>query len=575
MTSLPTTRTELISYLQSLPSNHIISGQHNREPSATYPAGSWNWDNAPDPKYYRPWTDKVNAITGLYPGLWGGDFLYSSPFTGDDWRGAMVQQAISQWQAGSLVNLTWHMTPPNASDRSTTWDSSGDQSVKINDTGFWREDSSWQDLLDYGANGGQGSDLYRSFLNRLEEAVPHFQTLTDAGVVVLFRPFHEINTGWSWWGAGGDANASQRYYRQQLYRYTYNFFANTHGFDNIVWVWNVQDDGDPAVLDQLYPGADVVDVISHDVWDANQPEDDWYQALTTLAGGKPLALGEVGRLPDPNGALISQPGWKYFMCWAEYIDDDVAEASQIHNGDIGDQSNANQYTKDVYYNGSTLHQGQIGGSSPTPTDNYETVGLFLVQNGYTAVGAAGVCGCIAGESGGDPEALEHPLPEPGGAGLIQWTPAESMEQYGGTCAAAGIGTYSVAVDLQKQMTAILRYNAAQGSSMVTELNNQSGPVAAADFYSINFERPVVQLSDVRPDVAKSVYEFLTGNTPPPPRVLPGRPYTIQPGDTLYNIATFAYGAANADAGVSAIENANPGIDPYDLQPGEVINIPAL
>ena len=57
--------------------------------------------------------------------------------------------------------------------------------------------------------------------------------------------------------------------------------------------------------------------------------------------------------------------------------------------------------------------------------------------------------------------------------------------------------------------------------------------------------------------------------------MPGQEYTIQPGDTLYSIATAAYGAASADAGVTAIENANPGINPDDLQPGQQIMIPVL
>jgi nucleoid-associated protein YgaU len=206
------------------------------------------------------------------------------------------------------------------------------------------------------------------------------------------------------------------------------------------------------------------------------------------------------------------------------------------------------------------------------TNNYEKVGLFLVQNGYSAVGAAGVCGCIAGESGGNPEAVQFPSdPESGGAGLIQWTPASSMEQYGGTCAAAGIGNNSMAVDMQNQMKAILAYNNAQGTSNVAELNAETDPVAAADFYSLNFERPAVPLSDVRPSVAQSVYAFLTGTSTP----VPGQQYTIQSGDTLYSIATAAYGAANAGAGVTAIEAANPGINPNDLQVGQEIMIPVL
>jgi chitinase len=63
----------------------------------------------------------------------------------------------------------------------------------------------------------------------------------------------------------------------------------------------------------------------------------------------------------------------------------------------------------------------------------------------------------------------------------------------------------------------------------------------------------------------------TGTGPP----TPGRRYTIRAGDTLYSIATTAFGAADAHHGVTAIEGANPGIDPDDLQIGQVIYIPVL
>jgi len=55
---------------------------------------------------------------------------------------------------------------------------------------------------------------------------------------------------------------------------------------------------------------------------------------------------------------------------------------------------------------------------------------------------------------------------------------------------------------------------------------------------------------------------------------PGQQYTIRSGDTLYSIATAAYGHAMADAGVTAIENANPGIDATALQIGQQITLPA-
>jgi hypothetical protein len=72
--------------------------------------------------------------------------------------------------------------------------------------------------------------------------------------------------------------------------------------------------------------------------------------------------------------------------------------------------------------------------------------------------------------------------------------------------------------------------------------------------------------------AEGIAQALAGGKGMP---TPGQEYTIQPGDTLYNIATVAYAATNAGQGVTAIEAANPGIDPDDLQIGQQICIPIL
>ena len=70
--------------------------------------------------------------------------------------------------------------------------------------------------------------------------------------------------------------------------------------------------------------------------------------------------------------------------------------------------------------------------------------------------------------------------------------------------------------------------------------------------------------------AEGIAQALAGGTGVP---VPGREYTIQPGNTLYGIATVVYGAANAAQGVTAIQAANPGIDAYDLRIGQQIHIP--
>ena len=138
--------------------------------------------------------------------------------------------------------------------------------------------------------------------------------------------------------------------------------------------------------------------------------------------------------------------------------------------------------------------------------NYAVIGQYLVANGYSASGAAGVCGCIAGESGGNPEAEASPGNPSGGAGLIQWTGA-SYDAY--MPAVTGNATS----DLDQQLPLILAYNEAQGANLVSMLNafpeTTAGAVQAADFYSQYFERPAVLDSDVQAGIAESVFTELT------------------------------------------------------------------
>jgi hypothetical protein len=133
--------------------------------------------------------------------------------------------------------------------------------------------------------------------------------------------------------------------------------------------------------------------------------------------------------------------------------------------------------------------------------NYElAVAQYLVENGYSKVGAAGVVGCIDGESGGNPESVGS-----GGGGLIGWTPI------GSAAPNANILTGNAAQDMMTQLADLLYYNGTEiGQSLVNQLNSQTDPVAAADFYSANFEKPAVLYSDVRPSTAQQIYSQLGG-----------------------------------------------------------------
>ncbi|MET0132562.1 MAG: glycosyl hydrolase [Kibdelosporangium sp.] len=275
----PAGRTQLITYLNGLSGRYTLAGQHNREPNA-------------DP---ARWTRIAQETTGQFPGLWGGDFLFSNDDVGN--RQTMVNEAIRQWQAGSVVTLAWHVCPPTVG-RTCGWDSAGILSRL--------SDSQWNQLVT------NGSALNNAWKARLNEAVPFLRRLQDAGVPVLWRPLHEMNEGWSWWGGRPGANGSRR-----LFQITQDHLVGGQGLTNLVAVWNVKD-VNTGSIGEYWPGASYVDVASLDVWAKMAPSSADYQAMLSVAGGRPIALGEVGQVPSV-ALLQSQPRWTWFMVWAEYL----------------------------------------------------------------------------------------------------------------------------------------------------------------------------------------------------------------------------------------------------------------
>src|SRR5579859_2041362 len=57
--------------------------------------------------------------------------------------------------------------------------------------------------------------------------------------------------------------------------------------------------------------------------------------------------------------------------------------------------------------------------------------------------------------------------------------------------------------------------------------------------------------------------------------IPGSNYTVQPGDTLSSIAQQAYGDGNLWQKIYDANKQVIGVDPNDIQPGQVIFIPVL
>jgi tryptophan 2,3-dioxygenase len=215
-------------------------------------------------------------------------------------------------------------------------------------------------------------------------------------------------------------------------------------------------------------------------------------------------------MPIKAGYLLLAAGGGVFV-WSGIKGKSISSVfRQVAGGDNpGNAASANSITGDTALTTATATASNAGTSDLSYSSNEQQTALqiaeFLVRNGYSNAAAAGIAGCIAGESSFNPEAVGS-----GGAGLIGWTPPSSAKPN------PNIVTGNPTADLQTQLTDILAYNQIW-ARYIPLLNAQTDPVAAADFYSQNFERPAVTDSDVRANVAQQVFQELenggTSNVP--------------------------------------------------------------
>lgn len=207
-------------------------------------------------------------------------------------RQAVVDSAIAWHLEGGIVAMTFHQSLPGTSPE-------------------WSNVFKKLSQEKFDAYVTPGTAQYKSLISDLDEIAGYLGQLRDAGVPVLWRPYHEMNGDWFWWGKKDNFSA--------LWNITYDRLVNTHKLNNLLWVWNPNAPNkwsDPYKL--YYPGADKVDVLAADIYD-NDFKQSYYEELVKLAAGKPIGIGESGQLPNPEVFSTTQNKWVYMMTWGKLL----------------------------------------------------------------------------------------------------------------------------------------------------------------------------------------------------------------------------------------------------------------
>ena len=263
----------LLKYLYNIRGNGMISGMHNFQQD---PVGI---------------DTKVKAINGnIEPGLWGNDFRYGSDV---QYRMNVAKEAINQWRnKGKLVTYMYHQVRP-MDEETAGWSSvQGDIS-----------NDEFDELLT------DGTALNTSWKEKMNDIGKYFSILQDSAVPVIFRPYHEMNGGWFWWGGKKE---NERY--KKLYQMTYHYLTDSLQINNILWVLNFDDTN--TDFESYYPGEGYIDAFAVDVYGGSFPQN-LYDAMKAIAGNRPIAIGELDKMIDFNHLTSNQTDWIWWMGWRD------------------------------------------------------------------------------------------------------------------------------------------------------------------------------------------------------------------------------------------------------------------
>lgn len=227
------------------------------------------WMDSPDYEM-----NYIEETTGKLPAMRGLDFM------NEDFDG-VVRRSKEWWEKGGLVTICWH----------TGVDGKGYQ-------------ESLNDNPDFDKLLTEGTNEYNSMIANWDKAAEALLELQEAGVPVLWRPFHEFDGQWFWWGKGGNENFIK------LWQMMYDRYTKKFGLNNLIWVLGYSGE----VKDGWYPGDEYCDIIGSDTYDNSTNASAW-KKLEALGTDKPFAFHECGNLPRFNKFEDDGCMWSWFMVW--------------------------------------------------------------------------------------------------------------------------------------------------------------------------------------------------------------------------------------------------------------------
>lgn len=194
---------------------------------------------------YVPGRSDIKDVTGDYPAVYGWELghleigrptnLDSVPF---DKMKAFIKQG---YQRGGAITISWHLNNPLTGK--SAWDPAPATVTSI-------------------LPGGEKNELYKGWLDKLTGFLLDLKGSKGEFIPVVFRPYHELNGSWFWWGK----NHCTPDEFKKLWQFTVGYLRDEKKLRHLLYAFNTDRFNSREEYLERFPGDEWVDVIGFDIY---------------------------------------------------------------------------------------------------------------------------------------------------------------------------------------------------------------------------------------------------------------------------------------------------------------------
>ncbi len=188
----------------------------------------------------------VKSVTGSHPAVIGVDFSGLSGRPATDiakTKQALIANIEATYNRGGVTTAAWHFINP------------------VSPGGFYWVDTLSKPAVQYIIPGGSFNDGYKLILQNIAEVAHAVKGKDGKAVPMIFRPFHEFDGNWFWWGKSHCTIAEFK----TLWQFTVGYLRDSLQVHNFIYAFSPDCTFTTTeAYTERYPGNGWVDIVGFD-----------------------------------------------------------------------------------------------------------------------------------------------------------------------------------------------------------------------------------------------------------------------------------------------------------------------